>query len=383
MRIQSIDILRGIAILGILFMNVYYHGFFAVGYVSPALAPLSDTLVDLFNGVFVDGRFRSLFCLLFGVGLAIQYQSYKKKDISPRDAIKPRLKWLMLFGVLHGVFIFGGDVLLLYSVTAWFALKSLNLPQDQLRKKAIRYLVIGAVLNLSWSALILYFSEPPLVQGSAAFMELYNEWFSSYGIQMIIQSAVAMIIVVSSPLWVFWQVAGLMMLGAYLYRNEFFTKGFEQNALIKVIIGAVIFTGLDVVLRLQLAAASTEVSALFASVSAVFVALIYAHIVVKLVANGSRIINLFAAPGKLAFSLYISQSIVGAIVLRWMFPEFHLTSTQIDYVYIALAYSAIQIVLAHVYLRFFKQGPLEYIWRKAYTRTQQKKQLLTPASQVE
>ncbi|WP_104398507.1 DUF418 domain-containing protein [Vibrio penaeicida] len=376
MRIQSIDILRGIAILGILFMNIYYHGFFAAGYVSPELPPISDTFINLFSSVFFDGRFRTLFCLLFGVGLAIQYRSYKKKKVSPKDAIKPRMKWLMLFGLLHGLFIFGGDVLLLYGVTALFVLKSLDLPLRKLLKKSYRYLIIGGVLNLSIAFAFLFFEEPPLVQGSPEFMEVYDLWFGSYGIQMLIQGGVALVIVLTSPLWIFWQVAGLMMLGAFLFRVGFFFKGFDKKTFRLVALGGIFFTALDLALRIYLPNQTAELGAIVASVSAIFVALIYAHAIVKLVANRNTVLQVFAAPGKLAFSLYISQSIVMAILLRWTFTEFHLTATRLDYILIALAYTVVQIVVAHLYLKVFKQGPLEYIWRKAYTRSQVKKQLI-------
>jgi uncharacterized protein len=99
------------------------------------------------------------------------------------------------------------------------------------------------------------------------------------------------------------------------------------------------------------------------------VALLYAHAVIKLINKKSRIIALFAAPGKIAFSLYILQSIAMALLLRQWNQDFHLTAHRIDYVLIALAFTFIQVGLAHIYLRYYNQGPLEYLWRKAYQRT--------------
>ena len=74
MRIYSIDAVRGLAILGILFMNITFHqnGYGNYAFFEQPL--LSDTIISLFNTLFLDGRFRSLFCLLFGAGLAIQYE---------------------------------------------------------------------------------------------------------------------------------------------------------------------------------------------------------------------------------------------------------------------------------------------------------------------
>ena len=81
------------------------------------------------------GVFRTLFCLLFGAGLAIQYKSCQKKAISPKIFLTTRMRWLMLFGLLHGIFVFGGDILFFYSVCALTLLSSLTLPLKALYQK--------------------------------------------------------------------------------------------------------------------------------------------------------------------------------------------------------------------------------------------------------
>lgn len=80
-------------------------------------------------------------------------------------------------------------------------------------------------------------------------------------------------------------------------------------------------------------------------------------------------INLLAATGKVAFSLYILQSMVMGVLLRCLIPEFSLTASHLDYVFIALAYTIIQIVIANLYLRKFEQGPMEQLWRTLYNRS--------------
>lgn len=120
MRSISIDALRGIAILGILFMNIPFHANMHLGYIpfDPMLE--SDRLIALFYSKFADGRFRTLLCILFGAGLAIQYESCKRKEIDTSIFLKFRLNWLLFFGFIHGVFIFGGDILMLYSLAGFF-----------------------------------------------------------------------------------------------------------------------------------------------------------------------------------------------------------------------------------------------------------------------
>ena len=116
-----------------------------------------------------------------------------------------------------------------------------------------------------------------------------------------------------------------------------------------------------------------EIIPLLSSISAVFFALVYAHIVIKLCQSKNVLINLLAATGKVAFSLYILQSLVMGVLLRWLIPEFSLTASHPDYLVIALAYTFIQIVIANLYMRKFEQGPLEQLWRTRYNRSINKK----------
>ncbi len=366
MRVQSIDILRGIAILGILFMNIYFHGSLITGYGELSPKPVMDTLIETINTIFFDGRFRTLFCILFGVGLAIQYKSCKRKRLSPKLFLTSRLNWLIVFGVIHGVFIFGGDVLLLYGLSALTILSALDLPLKALYKKAIQYLTVGALLSMAFTLLAIIFSEDsPELRSSSDYIEMHEQWFSSYVNQVVMQGGFAFVLVILSPLFIYWQVAGLMLLGAFLYRIGFFNRGFTTKQLQGVFIAALFFISIDI-LCITMSNISSEMNSMLSSVSATFVALLYAHAVIRLVKNKSRFITLFSAPGKIAFSLYIFQSVSMALLLRLWNQDFHLTAHRIDYVMIALAFTFVQMALSHLYLRYFSQGPLEYIWRKAY-----------------
>ncbi len=273
----------------------------------------------------------------------------------------------MIFGLLHGVFIFGGDILLLYSVCALTILSSLTLPLRELLHKSLLFLIIGALLSIiATVVLAMFFEDSAMLRSSEEYAELYELWFSGYLNQIWMQGGVAIAIVLFSPLFIYWQVAGLMMLGIFLYRFGFFTKGLKRSQLVIISLAAIFFTSIDISIRLSSLKLSEETISTMASISAIFVALLYAHFVIRLINNKNNIIKLFTAPGKLAFSLYILQSITMAIILRFWHQDFHLTAHRIDYVLIAAAYTLIQIALAHWYLRYFNQGPLEYIWRKAY-----------------
>ena len=369
MRIHSLDVLRGIAILGILFMNIYFHSHILLGYVPPLSPVLSDKIINVFNTIFVDGRFRTLFCILFGVGMVIQINSYKKKNLDAKSLLKSRFTWLLIFGLIHGIFIFGGDILLLYSICGLFVINKILNPTRTIYKLAIRYLLIGAVLNLFIFILFLIFpQEESILCNSSLYLEYYNDWFSSYFMQVLSQAFVVLIILFFSVFGLLWEVIGLMLLGAYLYKTRFFKTGFNSINFKRVLFLALFLILIDLFLRFNNFNVDNEIYSIFSTIPAIFVVLIYAHIVIKLVNKRNKILNLFKAPGKLAFSLYIFQSIFMAIFLRWIFPEFYKTATMLDYFLIAIAFSIFQVFISHLYLKYFNQGPLEYLWRKAYLK---------------
>lgn len=80
MRNHNMDIIRGVAVLGLMYMNAYFFGLFEFGYVPLTNPPLSDHIIQCFSLIFIDGRFRSLFCLLFGAGLYIQWQRWQSHE---------------------------------------------------------------------------------------------------------------------------------------------------------------------------------------------------------------------------------------------------------------------------------------------------------------
>ena len=380
MRIQSIDAIRGLAILGILFLNITFHQNFYTGYAFFEEPLLSDDIISLVNALLLDGRFRSLFCLLFGAGLAIQYEHCLSRGYDFLAFAKSRLKWLFVFGLLHGVFIFGGDILLYYSICAFLILKNFSLSQGDLKKKSLTYLVIGSVIMLGVGVVSAFFydfgGELPL-RASEVYSEEVAQWQSSYLFQIETQATFQTISILVAPFTMLWQSMGLMMFGAYLYRNGFFNQGFSSAAFIKIAAIAIvtsIATALPLILIEQVTA---DLTPLLSSVPAIFCALVYAHWLVKVKNTAAWWYQSLINCGKVAFTLYLTQSIAMAVLFRIVmpayFPDFAFTVTLLDLLIITLAFTAIQIVLANVITKHFRQGPFEALWRKLYLHSFYKK----------
>ncbi len=135
-----------------------------------------------------------------------------------------------------------------------------------------------------------------------------------------------------------------------------------------------IATALPLMLIEQMTA---DVTPMLSSVSAIFCALVYAHLLVKVKNTAAWWYQSLVNCGKVAFTLYLTQSIAMALLFRIVMPayfhDFAFTVTLLDLLIITLAFTAIQIVLANVITRHFRQGPFEAIWRKLYLHSFYKK----------
>jgi uncharacterized protein len=110
-RIDSLDILRGFALFGILWMNMPEH----VG------GPI-DRIVDNTCSLLARGKFVTIFAFLFGIGFSLQWMRASARGRTPTVHSLRRLLVLFLIGVVHGVFVWDGDILTAYALTGVYLL---------------------------------------------------------------------------------------------------------------------------------------------------------------------------------------------------------------------------------------------------------------------
>ncbi|WP_394389109.1 DUF418 domain-containing protein [Shewanella woodyi] len=360
-RNANIDAIRGLAVLGILFMNIYYFGNAVSGYASHEISPLHDTLVELFSNFFLEGRFISLFAMLFGVGLAVQFDRYSKQNIDAYKQIKSRLKWLLVFGAVHGIVIWSGDVLFAYGLSGFLALCYLKLDNNKLIKKSLLFIAISV---FTFTLFSIFFPEERFIRGSELFEEEYLIWFSTYSEQLLMQLVVFITLLFFVPLTLMWFSAGLMLLGVALYRKGIFQQGFSKRHLIWFALASIFFSTLDSLLSFSENPILHTLSGVIVLLSAIPMALIYMHLLIKICQNRSTVLAPLQKVGRLAFSLYIFQSICGVLLFRHFEPTLVNTLDRPDYMLIAIGYSILQLILAAIYLNYFNQGPLEKLWRR-------------------
>jgi uncharacterized protein len=119
-RIATLDTVRGVAVMGILAMNIAAFSMPFQAYWNPTaygLESQADLGSWLFNFIFVDGKMRGLFSFLFGASTLLVIQQARATGESPAKIHYARMFWLLIFGLMHFYFIWFGDILVLYAAT--------------------------------------------------------------------------------------------------------------------------------------------------------------------------------------------------------------------------------------------------------------------------
>jgi len=240
-RIDSLDLLRGFALLGILLMNVQSFGLPMVAYSNPfALDTLTSTDRSIWLGlnVFADMKFMNLFSMLFGVGVLVFGERAIQKGNDALALHKSRMKWMVVFGVIHAYLIWWGDILFTYAVCGLLFTRLLALSTKRMLLLASFYLVVGAALlalfNFATLALApqeaLDLWQPTQESVKAEIAQQTGPWPT----RLVSRLEIAFVLQFMLPFFTYWRVTALMLLGVVLYRSGFLSAQLSTKAYITI-----------------------------------------------------------------------------------------------------------------------------------------------------
>ncbi|WP_044178878.1 DUF418 domain-containing protein YeiB [Phytobacter massiliensis] len=373
-RNVALDFIRGVAILGILLLNITAFGLPKAAYLNPAWdgsASLSDAwswaLLDLFAQV----KFLSLFALLFGAGLQMLLPRGKRW-------IQSRLTLLVLLGFMHGLLFWDGDILLAYGLVG---LISWRMVRDAQSVKTL--FNIGLVLYLIGIAVLLLLGA---ISGNApnrswlpglADVQYESWWKTTGGLVEAIGNRADLL---SSSLLALgaqygWQLAGLMLLGAALMRSgwlkgQFSQRHYRRTGALLVLVGMAVNVP-AIVAQWQLGWAYRWCAFLLQApreLSAPVQVLGYVALILGFWQHLSKwkIVAAVACVGRMALSNYLLQTLI-CTTLFYRFGLFnHFDRLQL--VAFVPAVWAINILFSLFWLRRFRQGPVEWLWRQLTAR---------------
>ena len=160
-RIDVLDVLRGLAVGGILLGNLQW--FSGYGFMPTALVEQTSAIDHVFRFLihfFVEGKFYSIFSFLFGFGFAIQMARAAERGDTKASLFKRRLFWLLVIGILHAVLLWSGDILTLYALLGFVLLLFRKTSDARLLKWTFVMIAVPVVVYLVFFALFVAFVPP-------------------------------------------------------------------------------------------------------------------------------------------------------------------------------------------------------------------------------
>ncbi|WP_323708087.1 DUF418 domain-containing protein [Mammaliicoccus sciuri] len=366
-RIFSIDALRGFSLLGILLMNILT---FAYPYqiINPfEFFQHQDGAWFKISSLFIIASFYPIFAFLFGYGLSIMYQNSLDKGLNYYPMITRRLLFLLLLGIIHGVFIFYGDILSTYALLGLIAIIFVRLkPQYTLIALSIG---IGIFVLLYLLPMILL-KDVTQIESFVGLQELerVNNILSSADYVSIIGfnlkyfgMNIANAILVGP-----FSILPIMLFGIYAHQINWFNKIKQYKNLYMVIGVVVLILGLAIKM-IQIVLEGSVTSQLMSQmIGGPIVALSYIMFFVILCEDQTvrKILTPLQPIGKLSLTTYIMQSIICIIIFYGVGLNYYGKLPVLTIYIIGIVIYCVQLIVSYLYLLRFKQGPLEKLWRK-------------------
>jgi uncharacterized protein len=390
-RIAALDLIRGIAVLGILAVNIAGFAGGPIGVLSPNF-PAPGTTADswAYGGIFLlfEGKLRALFTLMFGASMLLFIERAEANGREGGMLQARRLVWLMLFGYLHFVLLWWGDILFTYAV--------IGLGLLPLRRQPVLALAIAAVVFfVLWHMLFMASSWPDLVRdeavrlGEASTTQLAEQnkalgalaaryasdlavnasgFLDQAGVRLTAQGLMPIDITITS----IGETASLMVLGMVLFRSGFFAGAWQRRALRAMAIGGIGLGGALTVLLLAWAEPRgfpprTMFAFLLDWTALPHLLMALGYIAALMLAAPwlltTRLGEWLVAAGRMAFSNYLGTSLVMTFIfhgwglgLAGQYGHF----AQLGFVVLGWA---LMLAWSKPWLARYRQGPLEWLWR--------------------
>lgn len=384
-RFIILDALRGLALFGICLAN--FPEFSLYTFQSPevvAAMPTAgmDRVVRFFQYVFIDGKFYSLFSLLFGIGFSIMMSHSMEKGRDGLAVFYRRMGILAVIGLLHLMLLWSGDILLLYALTGLLLPLFRNVPDRKLLAMAA-VLVFCPVLMDALKVLSGYRFDLAAPVGGAVryFNGLSGITDANFGrwlvdgehysdvLKFTLSGAFIRVQELLEGNRVF-KVLGLFLLGLYVGRKGIYASLETRRELLKKVCRCGFLAGLPLSFlyaahALHLLGGGPVAGAFLYAVSVIPLSLAYAAVFCLwyLRRREALLFRALAAPGRMALSNYIGQSVLGMILFYGIGFRLGATLGLVQVEWIASAVFLFQMLLSRVWLKFCLFGPLEWVWR--------------------
>lgn len=372
-RNVTLDFVRGVAILGILLLNISAFGLPKAAYLNPAWsgsASLSDAWTWALLDLLAQVKFLTLFALLFGAGLQLLLPRGKRW-------IQSRLTLLALLGFIHGLFFWDGDILLAYALVglvSWRMVREAHHVKSLFNTGVVLYLtgiavlvllgmISGTAANRSWAP-------------DAANLQYEQYWKLHGGMEAVSNRADMLsdnLLALGAQYG--WQLAGMMLMGAALMRSgwlkgQFSLRHYRRTGALLVAAGMAVnlpaifaqwYLAWDYRWCAFLLQAPRELSAPLQAIGYAALAWGYWPQLCRF-----RLVGAIACVGGMALTNYLLQTLICTTLFYHLGLFMRFDRLQL------LAFVppiwAVNLLVSSLWLRRFRQGPVEWLWRQLTLR---------------
>jgi uncharacterized protein len=404
-RIQSLDIMRGLVLLGILLMNINGMGL-AGAYGDPTVSG-GFTGLNLYTWIttnmLFEGTMRGLFSLLFGVGMYILLDGLEKKGagIKASEIYFRRLMWLLLFGLIHGyLLLWTGEILYDYALMGFLVFSFRKLAAKKLIIIAFVLFSVGAIWNYAdYQSEVEFTAAAEKVQtykaeGKALDRELQavsnevNEREykrSSAGIEEYssnMRKGYFDVVALLAPYnkhsdenWTYrydpWDLLSMMLLGIALFKWGVLSAGksytfYGLMAGLGYLVGLLVnFYEINLIMDNNFSALSFAQSNITYDLGRVGIAM--GHVGMIMLFCKSPIMiwlkNALSAVGKMALTNYVMHSVFAMFIFTGVGLGMFGMLERHELLYVVFAIWGFQLVMSPIWLKYYQYGPLEWVWR--------------------
>jgi uncharacterized protein len=393
-RYQSLDAVRGFAVLGILLMNIVGMGLPSYAYMDPGHAggDSGANLVDwALAYVLVDGKMRALFTLMFGASLLLIADAAEGRSPGPAGTHYRRMFWLLVFGMLHAWLIWFGDILVTYALAGSLAFLLRGQPPRRMIGTGLVILGLLIAWNLMGHFHFAQMRDMAAAPGASA--EVVAAWrdaaaelappaseaaveVAGYrgGFAEVFATRARMVVFFQTfliPTNFMWEALGFMCVGMGLFRLGFFTGAWDIRIyarLAAVLIPVGIVFGAPLAGKLWMVRwdpVTTLATDALAVPIHLLMAVGYASAVIAVVKSGALAgaVARLAAAGRMAFTNYLGASLITTTLFYGygfgLFGRFDRAELYL----VVLGVWALQLAVSKPWLDRFAYGPFEWAWR--------------------
>ncbi|MBE1553263.1 DUF418 domain-containing protein [Sporosarcina limicola] len=365
-RVNSIDGIRGWSLFGILLANllIFQYGIFGKDEIAYFDLSSGNLFSYYFTKIFIEGAFMPIFTFIFGYSLILMKNSLERKQLRVKWHLFRRFIVLMVFGLLHSIFLWEGDILFLYGLMGIFLLLFVNRkPKTLLIWAVILFSIItaGSFFNsgedfelTSAEKMATYLDETMTAYSTGTYGEIKDHRNNEDPMELDGGEAAFMLLlmpILLSPLFLF---------GMYAAHRKWLLDPLKEKR--TYWIGILLFIPLGLFLKnahyLGSLPDMAETGGIILSLGYIS---LFAFAYTKLHAH--PLLTAFENVGKLSLTNYITQTVICTFIFYGyglgLFGKLGATGGII----LGIAIFSLQVVGSTLYLKYFNQGPLEKLMR--------------------